>query len=184
MHRVRVEPGLCADRHRHVPAVDEVLGEELLEVFGGRGVAAGEVHGAVDGAGVGGGDLGLRGRLPSRRDRVGAELVTVESVADLVDGPAGEQRNAPPVLVHHVVDERADVPVRAGCRVGPLAGLDLSTRSMNSARLRRYASSRSMLPIVPVDGAGRAVLPGPGAVMALAARLSPGRPGPGRAPGR
>src|SRR6185312_3859276 len=124
-HRIRVEPRVGADRHRQIPAVYEVFGEELPDVLGGRGRAGRQVHGAVDGAGMDDGDLGLCGRLPCRRDRIRAELVTVEAVADLVDGAAGEQGNAPPVLADDVVDQGADVPVRARCLLGPLAGPDL-----------------------------------------------------------
>ena len=80
-----VERAVLAGRRGEVPAVDEVVGGELVDVLGGILVAVREVHGvdAVELA-VDGGDR-LRRRVAAGRLRVVAEQVAVEAVADLGD---------------------------------------------------------------------------------------------------
>ena len=46
-------------------------------------------------------------------DRVRAEQITVEGVADFAERFAFDQRDRPAVLADYVVDQRADVPVSA-----------------------------------------------------------------------
>ena len=56
------------------------------------------------------------------------EQVAVERVADLGDRPAREERDDPPLLPDDVVDQGADVPVRARGRADPSASSSTSSR--------------------------------------------------------
>ena len=62
----------------------------------------------------------VRQRRIPRRDRIRAELIAVEAVADVGHGRTIDERGHPQLLDGHVVHQRAHVPVGAGRRVVPL----------------------------------------------------------------
>src|SRR5918997_2289142 len=114
-----VDAAVGAGRGREVPPVDDVVGGELVGVLVGRGVAERKVgHDAGDDAAGGGGLGGVAGGSGAG-ERIVAQQVALEPVADVLDGRPVHHRHGPQVLVHEVVHEGAHVPVRAGRRPRP-----------------------------------------------------------------
>ena len=129
-----VERSVLAGGGRQVPAVDEHVEQPVAGVGrpGDRSVRDG--YRRVHRPGRGEGPVGRGGRRPIGPERIVAEHVTVEGVADVGDRAAGRQLDHPVVAGDDVVEQLAHVPAVAGRRVGPLSGADAGDEPFGAAQ--------------------------------------------------
>jgi len=106
------------------PPVHQVVGSQLHDVLILGRLTEGQQHGAPRRQLGGHGLDGRPGGSDRRPDRVVAQEVPLEAVADLLDARAPHERDRPDVLVGHVVHQVTHGPGRARCRLVPLVGLD------------------------------------------------------------
>ncbi len=115
----RGDPAALAEGAGEVPAVDDGLGDQFAGVAAGVPYPVAEVDQEVGGAGPGECALcAARGHGPDAQ-RVAAEDVALEAVADLGRGVAGDRLAHPEVLGGEVVHQCAHVPVAARGGCGP-----------------------------------------------------------------
>ena len=121
--QVRVEPGVAAGRDGQVPAVDEVVGGELVDVLVELLLAVRQVDGAARRAAARATAV-VASIAASSAPRTGSSPSRSPSrlVAHLRDGAAVDQRRGPEVLADDVVDQVAHRPVAARRGVVPLVG--------------------------------------------------------------
>jgi hypothetical protein len=126
IHQDRAELRILPGGDGHVPAVDEHVDETVTGVYGAKDRAVGDSARRLERARDGeyGGRRLCRGVVCG--ERVCAEQIAVEVIADLADGRAGGELGSPQIASYHVVDQRPDIPplARRWCR--PLALTDSS----------------------------------------------------------
>ncbi len=112
-----VQRVVLAHRAGQVPGVHEVVRGQLERVLRARRVAEGEVDVAVRRLVDGGQRRGVG--LLERPERVVAELIAREAVADVRDRRTGQERWRPQLLLDDVAHQRAHVPAGARRRRVP-----------------------------------------------------------------
>ena len=108
IHQDRAELRILPGGDGHVPAVDEHVDETVTGVYRAKDRAVGDSARRLERARDGeyGGRRLCRGVVCG--ERVCAEQIAVEVIADLADGRAGGELGSPQIASYHVVDQRPD----------------------------------------------------------------------------